>query len=130
MINLQTTTHLPTSQEYWESIDSANSMLAETISMAADDFLSMCELLKKCNVKTEELNVEISAAVRELQHIDFFRQKLGHVCDLHFDLQKQHATIGIDESKKFEGHGLVLRVNYFQLMAAHEDYIKVVLSVQ
>lgn len=130
MINALTTKHLQEPEEYWQAIESVNSMLTETITLAADDFLSMCELLKKCNVKAEELSLEISAAVRELQHIDFFRQKLGHVCDLHFELQKQHTTIGFEESKRFARHGLVFRVNYFQLMAAHEDYIKVVLSVQ
>lgn len=130
MINALTTTHLQTSQEYWQTIDSVNSMLAETIAMASDDFLDMCTLLKRCNVKSQELIAEISAAVQELQHIDFFRQKLGHVCDLHLELKKQQTTIGIEESIKYAGHGLIFRVNHFQLMAAHEDYIKVVLSVQ
>jgi hypothetical protein len=130
MINAQPI-NSQSSHEYWQTIESANFMLAETISIATDDFLSMCTLLKKCNVKSDVLAEEISAAVRELQHIDFLRQKLGHVCDMHLDLQNNDAKIiGVDEDNKYAGHGLIFRVNYFQLMAAHEDYIKVVLSVQ
>jgi hypothetical protein len=129
MTNAQTA-QSQTPQKYWQAIESVNSTLAETIALASDDFLDMCTLLKKCKVKSEDLATEISAAVRELQHIDFLRQKLGHVYDLHFELQKSRATVGIDEENRYEGHGLIFRVNYFQLMAAHEDYIKVVLSVQ
>lgn len=132
MTNAQTTTYqIQSAHDYWATLENINAKLAETISMASSDFLETCNLLKNCNVKTDQLKEQISAAVRELQHIDFLRQKLGHARDLHIELLpgQEPKMIGIDDEKKYASHALIFKINYYQLLAAHEDYTKVVSSV-
>lgn len=130
MTHAQTTTYAPISSASRDEILSINATLAETIAMASEDFLEMCNLLNKCNVKAENLKSEISAAVQELQHIDFLRQKLGHISDLYKELLRGEDATNIGMGEKIKSaRALIFKINYYQLLAAHEDYIKVVLLV-
>jgi len=118
-------------QAHQEQIKNLNDVLHETIELASADFLQLCNVLTDFG-KHPENKENVSLAVQELQYVDALRQKLQHVC--HF----QNAILTGEKIEHDDGEeldireitGSVLKLNYYQTVAAHDEFGKVVFKVQ
>jgi hypothetical protein len=127
---MQNALHLPIEHDHQEKIKVLNLLLTETIHLASSDFLHLCNILAAPD--NSEDKEDVSQAVKELQHVDALRQKLQHMLDFHnAALNGENASNEDgDEVSLLDIIGLVLKLNYYQLIAAHEDFSKAVSKVQ
>lgn len=131
MIKNSTTTNKAELEEaHQEQIKVLNLMLTETINIASTDFLQMINALSKYEEETGREHV--SNAVKELQHIDTLRQKLEHVISFQQEIlngenpyQEYCEDVNVQDVI-----GPVLKLNYYQLIAAQDDLTKTVSKVQ
>jgi len=74
----------------------------------------------------------VSNAVRELQHIDTLRQKLEHVISFQQEILNGENPYQeyCEDVNMQDIIGSVLKLNYYQLIAAQDDLIKTVSKVQ
>lgn len=129
MINTTTpTTKL--NEAHQELIKSLNRMLTETIDIASVDFMEIITALSKC--EEEASREHVSNAVKELQHIDTLRQKLQHVIDFQKEiLNGENPYHEYREDVNVQDIiGPLLKLNFYQLIAAQDDLTKTVSKVQ
>lgn len=129
-MNTQTKIKSELEEAHQEQLKVLNLMLTETISIASTDFLQMITVLSKYEEETGREHV--SNAVKELQHIDTLRQKLEHVIRFQQEIlngenpyQEYCEDVNVQDVI-----GPVLKLNYYQLIAAQDDLTKTVSKVQ
>lgn len=108
-----------------------NTLINETIDLTCSDFIRIGQDL--ITLDTEQTNSEnISLAVKELQFADAFRQKLQHIVAFQQAILN-NERISSDDGEEIEIRnvlGSVLRLNYYQMIAAYDDLMRVVHKVQ
>ncbi len=132
MINTTNTnsTHSNLEEAHQEQIKVLNMMLTETIDIASIDFLQMITALTK--YEEEAAHEDVSNAVKELQHIDTLRQKLEHVIAFQQEVLNGENPYQeyCEEASIKSIIGPLLKLNYYQLIAAQDDLTKTVFKVQ
>jgi hypothetical protein len=105
-----------------------NNILTETIQLTSTDFVKICN--KLADLDKEHGSKE--NIFQELQYVDALQQKLQHI------LQFQEAILTGKKITHDDGEeidirniaGSVLKLNYYQAVAAQEDFSKTVKKVQ
>lgn len=131
MINITNTPSIANLNEsHQEQIKGLNMMLTETIDIASVDFLQIISVLSK--YEEEASREHVSNAVRELQHIDTLRQKLQHVIDFQKEILNGENPYHeyCEDVNVQDIIGPLLKLNFYQLIAAQDDLTKTVSKVQ
>lgn len=114
-----------------EQVKVLNLLLTEIMELASVDFLQMGSVLsefEKAAVHAET----VSLAVMELQHVDALRQKLEHIRDFQIGILNGDSALHEDgDEVNFQNiPGLVFKLNYYQVVAAQDDFSNSVRKVQ
>ena len=132
MINTTNTnsTNSNLDEGHQEQIEVLNRMLTETIDIASLDFLQIITALSK--YEEEAGREHVSNAVKELQHIDTLRQKLQHVIDFQKEILNGENPYHeyCEDANIQDIIGPLLKLNFYQLIAAQDDLTKTVSKVQ
>lgn len=108
-----------------------NALINETIDLTCSDFIRISQDLIALD-KDQTAREHISNVVKELQFADAFRQKLQHIVIFQQAIL-DNETISNDDGEEIEIRnvlGSVLRLNYYQMIAAEDDLTRVVHKVQ
>ena len=123
---------IPNIDFYQERIRSVQGEIKNTLGEATIDFLMVSSIFKRYSqfsspATGQEEAVRMSLAVKELQYMDTFSQKLNHIMDLHTLLEKNQAH---PEQCQHDHAGFVFKLNYMQAVAATRTFVSIVTDLK